>query len=62
MIHPQAIVDSSARLAPDVAVGPWSCIGPDVEIGPGSVIESHVVIKGPTKIGANNHIYDIYDF
>lgn len=57
MIHEQAIVDPSARLADDVSVGPWTLIGPDVEIGPGSRIESHVVIKGPTRIGANNHIY-----
>lgn len=57
LIHPQAIVDPSARLADDVAVGPWTLIGPDVEIGPGTVIESHVVIKGPTRIGSNNRIF-----
>ncbi|MBN7797525.1 acyl-ACP--UDP-N-acetylglucosamine O-acyltransferase [Parahaliea mediterranea] len=57
MIHEQAIVDPGARLADDVSVGPWTLIGPDVEIGPGCRIESHVVIKGPTRIGANNHIY-----
>lgn len=57
MIHPQAIVDPSAKLADDVSVGPWTYIGPNVEIGSGTRIESHVVIKGPTKIGANNHIY-----
>ena len=57
MIHEQAIVDPSARLADDVTVGPWTYIGPDVEIGPGCVIEPHVVIRGPTRMGANNHIY-----
>jgi UDP-N-acetylglucosamine acyltransferase len=57
LIHPQAIIDPSARLASDVTVGPWTYIGPNVEIGAGTRIESHVVIKGPTKIGANNHIY-----
>lgn len=57
MIHEQAIVDPSARLADDVTVGPWTYIGPDVEIGPGCVIEPHVVIRGPTRIGAGNHIY-----
>jgi UDP-N-acetylglucosamine acyltransferase len=57
MIHNQAIVDPRAKLADDVVVGPWSFIGPDVEIGPGTRIESHVVLKGPTVIGANNHIY-----
>ncbi len=57
LIHPQAIVDPSAKLADDVVVGPWTLIGPDVEIGAGTRIESHVVIKGPTKIGANNRIF-----
>lgn len=57
MIHELAIVDPSAKLADDVVVGPWTLIGPEVEIGPGTVIESHVVVKGPTRIGAGNHIY-----
>ncbi|WP_304627215.1 acyl-ACP--UDP-N-acetylglucosamine O-acyltransferase [Pseudomaricurvus sp. HS19] len=57
LIDPRAIIDPTARLAEGVSVGPWTVIGADVEIGPGSRIESHVVIKGPTRIGANNHIY-----
>lgn len=56
MIHPTAIIDSSARLADDVQVGPLTLIGPDVEIGAGTVIGSHVVIQGPTRIGNNNKI------
>ncbi|PIE39191.1 MAG: acyl-[acyl-carrier-protein]--UDP-N-acetylglucosamine O-acyltransferase [Gammaproteobacteria bacterium] len=57
MIHPQAIVEPGACLADDVTVGPWSYIGDDVEIGAGTIIEPHVVIKGPTQMGANNHVY-----
>jgi UDP-N-acetylglucosamine acyltransferase len=57
MIDNRAIIDPSAKLADDVEVGPWSIIGPDVEIGPGTKIESHVVVRGPTVIGAGNHIY-----
>ncbi|TCO75913.1 acyl-ACP--UDP-N-acetylglucosamine O-acyltransferase [Chromatocurvus halotolerans] len=57
MIHPSAIIDPEACLAEDVSVGPWSVIGPHVEIGAGSVIEPHVVIRGPTRIGRDNHIY-----
>lgn len=56
-VHPQAIVDPSAKLADGVTVGPWSYIGPDVEIGEGTEILSHVVVKGPTKIGRNNRIF-----
>ncbi|MFW5426121.1 MAG: acyl-ACP--UDP-N-acetylglucosamine O-acyltransferase [Methylophagaceae bacterium] len=57
MIHPTAIVDPSAVIADDVDIGPYTIIGPDVEIGAGCKIESHVVIKGPTKIGKNNKVY-----
>lgn len=57
MIHPQAIVDSKARLGTDVEVGPWTYIGPDVEIGDGTVIGPHVVLRGPTKIGKDNKIF-----
>ncbi|HKM38290.1 MAG TPA: acyl-ACP--UDP-N-acetylglucosamine O-acyltransferase [Thiopseudomonas sp.] len=57
LIDPRAIIDPSAQLADDVTVGPWTTIGPGVEIGAGSIIASHVVLKGPTRIGCNNHIY-----
>lgn len=57
MVHSEAIIHPKAKLADDVQVGPWTTIGPDVEIGAGTVIESHVVIKGPARIGCNNHIY-----
>lgn len=56
-VHPQAIVDPSARLGEGVTVGPFSYIGPDVEIGDGTEILSHVVIKGPTVIGRHNRIF-----
>lgn len=57
MIDPHAIIHPEARLSDDVSVGPFTVIGADVEIGEGTRIESHVVIKGPTRIGANNHLY-----
>lgn len=57
MIHPCAIVDPRAELAPDVEVGPYSIIGPDVVIGAGTVIGPQVVIKGPTRIGRDNRIF-----
>ncbi|PKM23131.1 MAG: acyl-[acyl-carrier-protein]--UDP-N-acetylglucosamine O-acyltransferase [Gammaproteobacteria bacterium HGW-Gammaproteobacteria-14] len=57
MIHPTAIIDSEARLAGNVSVGPYSVIGPGVEIGAGTEIASHVVVQGPTRIGCNNRIF-----
>ena len=56
-IHPQAIVDPSACLGQGVTIGPWSWIGPNVEIGDDTEIFSHVVVKGPTVIGADNQIF-----
>ncbi|MAR91134.1 MAG: acyl-[acyl-carrier-protein]--UDP-N-acetylglucosamine O-acyltransferase [Pseudomonadales bacterium] len=57
MIHPQAVVDPKAELAPDVEVGPFSYIGPGVEIDSGTVVNPHACIKGPTRIGKRNRIF-----
>ncbi|MBF0217989.1 MAG: acyl-ACP--UDP-N-acetylglucosamine O-acyltransferase [Gammaproteobacteria bacterium] len=57
MIHATAIIDSSAKIAAGVEVGPYTVIGADVEIGEGSVIGPHVVINGPTRIGKENRIF-----
>ena len=50
-IHPTAVVDPSAELAPDVAVGPYCVIGKDVVIGAGTRLESHVVVEQYTTLG-----------
>lgn len=55
-VHPTAIVDPCARLAADVAVGPYSVIGADVVIGEGSSVGAHALIEGPTRIGLRNRI------
>lgn len=57
MIHSTAIISSSAKIADDVEIGPYSVIGDQVEIESGTKVDSHVVINGPTKIGKDNHIY-----
>jgi len=57
VIHPQAIVDASAKIADDVSIGPFSVIGANVEIGSGTTVASHAVINGPTKIGKDNRIF-----
>lgn len=57
MIHPQAIVDPSAKIADDVSIGPFSVIGANVEIDSGTTVGPHVVINGPTKIGKQNRIF-----
>jgi len=57
LIDPRAIIDPSARLGSNVSVGPWTLIGPNVEIGDDCVIASHVVLKGPTRMGTGNRIF-----
>ncbi|NNH39340.1 acyl-ACP--UDP-N-acetylglucosamine O-acyltransferase [Acinetobacter terrae] len=57
LIHPTAIIDSSAVIASDVQIGPYCIIGPQVSIGEGTKLHSHVVIGGYTRIGKNNEIF-----
>jgi UDP-N-acetylglucosamine acyltransferase len=56
-IHPTAIVHDGARLAGEVAVGPYSIVGPGVELGEGTWIGAHVVLDGRTRIGRRNRIF-----
>jgi UDP-N-acetylglucosamine acyltransferase len=56
-IHPTALVDASAELADDVAVGAYSIIGAQVRIDAGTVIGPHVVIAPRTTLGKRNHVF-----
>lgn len=56
-VHPTAIVDPSAKLAPDVVVGAYSIVGPDAVIGEGSVLGPHVVIGARTTLGRRNRVF-----
>ncbi len=57
MIDPRAIIDPSAVIGHNVAIGPWTIVGADVAIGDGCRVASHVILKGPTRIGRNNRIF-----
>ncbi len=50
-IHPKSKVDKSTE------IGPFCYIGEGVEVGPNCNLKSHVVIKGPTKIGSDNTFF-----
>ena len=52
--HPTAIIDSRAKIACSVTVGPYSVIGEGVELGEDCEVMSHVVLGGPTKMGKGN--------
>lgn len=57
MIHETAVISDKATIGKNVQIGPYTVVGDNVTIGNGCVLESHVVIKGETSIGQNNHFY-----
>jgi len=57
MIDPRAVVSPQAHIAADVEIGPFTVIGADVVIGSGCWVGPHAVINGPTRIGADNKIF-----
>ncbi|QIK37302.1 acyl-ACP--UDP-N-acetylglucosamine O-acyltransferase [Caldichromatium japonicum] len=57
MIHPTALVDPGAELDSTVQVGPYAVIGPAVQIDAGTWVGPHAVLKGPTRIGRDNRIF-----
>ena len=57
MIHKSSVIDTKAKIASNVKIGPYSVIGPNVEINKDTIIHSHVSISGHTKIGKENKIY-----
>lgn len=57
MIDPRAVIDARAEIAAGVEIGPFAIIGPDVSIAEGCRIGPHAVIRGPTKLGANNQVF-----
>jgi UDP-N-acetylglucosamine acyltransferase len=57
LIDKRAIIDPKADLDEAVEVGPFSVIGPGVQIGKGCRIGPHAVIKGPTRLGQDNRVF-----
>jgi UDP-N-acetylglucosamine acyltransferase len=55
-VHPTAIVDPRARLAPGIEVGPYAVIGENVELAQGVVIGSHATLMGRTRVGPRTRI------
>ncbi|MFO8053078.1 MAG: acyl-ACP--UDP-N-acetylglucosamine O-acyltransferase [Candidatus Omnitrophota bacterium] len=56
-IDSRAIVDSSAKIAEGVRIGPYAIISKDAEIGQGTIIEPFAQVLGDTKVGCNCHIF-----
>jgi UDP-N-acetylglucosamine acyltransferase len=56
-IHPTAIIHPKAELGNNVTVGAFCYVDANVTIGDNTVLNSHVVVKGKTTIGRNNHFF-----
>jgi UDP-N-acetylglucosamine acyltransferase len=56
LIHPTAVIDSDAIIAPDVQIGPYVVIEGLVRIGPGCTIEAHSCLSGPLVMGSENFV------
>ena len=56
-VHPTAIVDRSAKIPSSCKIGPYCTIGAGVELGKNCELISHVVVDGPSKIGARNQFF-----
>jgi len=57
MIHPLAVVEEGAFLAPGCRIGPFAVIGPEVRLAEGVEVKSHAVITGDTHIGADSTVF-----
>jgi len=56
-IDPRALVDEGARIAPGVVIEAGAVVTAGVEIGENSHIGPYAVVRGPTRIGRDNRIY-----
>jgi UDP-N-acetylglucosamine acyltransferase len=56
-IHPTAIVDPAAQIPASCSIGPFCIVGNEVEMGEHCELLSHVVLKGPTKMGSANRVF-----
>jgi UDP-N-acetylglucosamine acyltransferase len=57
-IHPTALIDSEAKLAPDVEVGPYTVIEGDVQIDAGVKIGPHAQIANGARLGKEVQIFN----
>ncbi len=56
-VHPGAFVDPGASLGVDVVVGPGAVVGPDVVLGDRTRVDSHALVTGWTRVGADCHVH-----
>jgi UDP-N-acetylglucosamine acyltransferase len=56
-VHPTAIIHPGAEIHSSCKIGPYCTVGPQVQLGEGCELISHVVVEGPSQIGARNRFF-----
>ncbi len=56
-VHPTAVVDPEAQIAPDVEIGPYAVIEGPVRIGRGTKVWPHAYLSAPLEIGEECQIH-----
>jgi len=56
-VHATAVVDPSAELGSDVAIGPYCVVGPNVVLGDGCRLGPHAVIERDTVLGRRCEVH-----
>jgi len=56
-IHATALVDSAAKVASDVSIGPYCVVGANVVLEAGVELLSHVVVEGHTRVGEGCRVF-----
>lgn len=51
-VHPTAIVEPGARVAPGSEIGPYAVVGEASEIADGAIVEAHAVVGRRCRVGA----------
>lgn len=56
-IHPTAVIEDGAEIAPDAEVGAFCWIGGGVRVGAGSVVHHHASLEGDLTLGEGNEVF-----
>jgi UDP-N-acetylglucosamine acyltransferase len=56
-VHPTAIVEEGARIAPDATVGPWCRVSSKAVLSSGVELKSNVVVEGCSEIGPRTVVH-----
>lgn len=51
-VHPNAVIDASARIGDDVWIGPFAVIGARADIGAGARVGAHATVGADATVGA----------